>query len=108
MQFFVGAVFTAPLIFTQSAATAVVVTTAIVVVRCTATAVTTEQNEDYKDDNPSATIIVVEEATHSLNPLSMHNMLFRFFCYKRNICMFEEKNKTEISLKGGEKSGLRF
>ncbi|MGN1316034.1 MAG: hypothetical protein ACI4VW_03135 [Acutalibacteraceae bacterium] len=94
--------------FTQLAATAVVVTTAIVVARCTATAVTTEQNEDYKDDNPSAAITVVEEATHSLNPLSMHNMLFRFFCYKRNICLFEEKNKTEISLKGGENDGLQF
>ena len=63
---------------TQSAATAVVTTT---VAGATAVTIAAEQNEDYKDDNPCAAITIVEKATHTLNPLSMHNMLLRFFCY---------------------------
>lgn len=97
------------------AATAVVIATAIITatvvgIATTAVAVTVtaEQNEDYKDDNPAAVITVVEKATHSLNPLSMHNMMFKFFCYKKNIYLLKEQNKSEISLKGGVKMGYSF
>ncbi len=75
--------------FTLLAATTVVVATAIitatVVVRTATITIATEQNKDYKDDNPGAVITVIEKATHFLNPLSMHNMIFGFFCYKKGI-----------------------
>ena len=38
----------------------------------------------------------------------MHNMIFRFFCYKENIYLFNEKNKTEINILGGLKMGFSF
>ncbi len=38
----------------------------------------------------------------------MHNMIFRFFCYKENIYLFNEKNKTEIMCLGGMKMGFSF
>ena len=38
----------------------------------------------------------------------MHNMIFRFFCYNENIYLLKEKNKSEISLKGGVKMGYSF
>jgi len=87
------------LFFQDLAATTVVIATAIItttiVVRTTTVTITAEQNKDYKDDNPGAVITIVKKATHSLNPLSMHNMRFRFFCYKRNICLFNEKTKIK-------------
>lgn len=82
----------------QLAATTVVATAVIATVvgiATTAVTITAEQYEDYKDDNPCAAITIVEKATHYLNPLSMHNMIFRFFCYKENIYLLKEKNKSE-------------
>ena len=80
---------------------ATVITATIVRIATAAVTITAEQYEDYKDDNPCAAITIVEKATHFLNPLSMHNMIFRFFCYKKNIYLFNEKNKTEINILEG-------
>ncbi len=88
-------------------ATAIITATVVVRTATVAVTVTAEQNEDYKDDNPCAVITIVEKATHSLNPLSMHNMIFRFFCYKENIYLLKEQNKIEMKeLKGGKMSGF--
>lgn len=38
----------------------------------------------------------------------MHNMIFSFFCYKRNIFLFKEKNKSEYHRKGGFDMGFGF
>lgn len=35
-------------------------------------------------------------------------MIFRFFCYKENIYLLKEQNKSEISLKGGVEMGYSF
>ena len=98
----------------QLAATAVVataiVTATIVRIATTAIAVTitAEQNEDYKDDNPAAVITVVEKATHFLNPLSMHNMTLKIFCYIKNIYLLKEKNKSETNILRRDKMGYSF
>ena len=85
---------------------ATVITATIVGIATTAVTITAEQYEDYKDDNPCAAITIVEKATHFLNPLSMHNMLFRFFCYKKNIYLLKEQNKSETKVLRRDKNGL--
>jgi hypothetical protein len=77
-------------------ATAIITATVVIAATAVAVTITAEQNEDYKDDNPAAVITVVEKATHSLNPLSMHNMIFKFFCYKQNIYLLKEQNIKQM------------